>query len=121
MVRIYWSDPQGFEVLSLGPEICAPDSWRGTKATGSGTGLDDLESWVARCAGGHREVIAQAAATSFNYIDRLTASQVNHNIRNTGRASSARGDRDSSAGAGLVSGGGDGMRRRFMQRVPPCI
>ncbi len=33
---------------------------------------------------GASEVIIQAAATSFIHIDMLAASQVNHNIRNTG-------------------------------------
>ena len=54
------------------------------------------------------EVISQAAATSFIHIEMLAASQVNHNMRNTGSASGARADVPGSA-LSEVSGSDGGV------------
>jgi len=46
------------------------------------------------------EVISQAAATSFIHIEMLAASQVNHNIRNTGMLKGARAEECVESGVG---------------------
>ena len=44
------------------------------------------------------DVIIQAAATSFIHCETLAASQVNHNMRNTGKPSDAQGESEAARG-----------------------
>ena len=61
---------------------------------------------------GPSEVMSHAAATSFIHIEVLAAIQVIHNMRNTGRRSGAKAERESSESASAVSVLCSGMDRR---------
>lgn len=70
------------------------------------------------------EVISQAAATSFIYMQILAASQVNHNIRNTGELSGAQADKGACCRRGWVLARGycpqtfmRRPRRQFLTRL----
>src|SRR6185369_6231865 len=60
---------------------------------------------------GPSEVISHAAATSFIHIEVLAAIQVIHNMRNTGRRSGAKAERESSESAAAASVLDSGMAR----------
>src|SRR4029079_7186830 len=58
---------------------------------------------------GPSDVMSHAPATSFIHIEVLAAIQVSHNMRNTGRRSGAKAERESSESVSVVCSGMDSL------------